>query len=348
MTSVAIPNLRIDEHLSIGAVSLYTIRAAARSGSRRIESAGRMKYRERRDPTISSIQVRNRSRQPALVPGGFILQGGRQCRAVVRTTLALGGSAGDLGVVCVERGRWSGGRAELTPFGMAGAAIRSSLIWGREDIQYLAWTCVDRLLSKLDVSSPTRSLCDAHQQLRNHPRTRAFGAAVPMGDDCVGYAMYLGPRLCSMELFQTPSLWSRWGPPIFEGLAVECAAGTSGPGDDTESSPCPADLIDLIDVRSWKGADAGGSGVRLTWSETGLAGSALVYQDGLLHMHICGTALSLKNDRMGRCAQTVPSLGTRRSGQSVPGRRCGNCGFLYGVLKDEAGLVWCNHCGAKN
>ncbi|MDX6241048.1 MAG: hypothetical protein QOG10_5872 [Kribbellaceae bacterium] len=89
-------------------------------------------------PTVSSLVATNTGDRPLLMLEGQVLEGGWQNRLLGRSVLVPAGTSLDLEVVCVEKGRWGGGRDHAWNERRASLRVRSGLNTG-EDRQGEVW-----------------------------------------------------------------------------------------------------------------------------------------------------------------------------------------------------------------
>lgn len=89
-------------------------------------------------PSVSSLVATNIGDRPVLMLEGQVLEGGWQNRLLGRSLLVAAGSQLDLEVVCVEAGRWGGGRDHIWNERRASLRVRGGLDTGG-DRQHEVW-----------------------------------------------------------------------------------------------------------------------------------------------------------------------------------------------------------------
>src|SRR5262245_15018918 len=103
--------LHVGSGTTRGALTVFPVwseYAGSRGYTTRLDSA---RLGERSDnPTVGSLTATNLGEKPVLLLEGQVLEGGWQNRMLTRSVLVPTGAELDLDVVCVEQGRWGGGR----------------------------------------------------------------------------------------------------------------------------------------------------------------------------------------------------------------------------------------------
>lgn len=119
-------------------------------------------------PQVGTLVVTNPHDEPLLLTAGELLEGGHQHRMVADSVLLPPRSEQPVAVVCVEHGRWSGGRDHRSAGRRASARVRSGLRAGvaggtgqaaGRDRQGEVWSRIAGLEGRFG-SSDTRSYLD--------------------------------------------------------------------------------------------------------------------------------------------------------------------------------------------
>lgn len=177
---------------------------------------------ERRQPTVPDLIVDNRGKTHVLLLAGEILVGGKQSRVLTEDILLppLSGPI-NIGVYCVEQGRWAGSSASFSAKGFAASGLRSRLM-ERADQQQV-WTEVRRYSDRVGATSPTES----YEAIQDKPEVKAHQREVERRIDhraapgAVGAAVFAGDRFTGLDLFQDPDLFAREWPKLLHAHAVE-------------------------------------------------------------------------------------------------------------------------------
>ena len=194
-------------------------------------SAAQLNVAELPTPTVNRLRVTNRGTTAALLTEGELLEGGQQHRIVARDVLVGAGQSLDIEALCVEQGRWSGGRehrhggrrapfhiqAGLHASNIAGAISRTSRSGSPKGArQGEVWQRVQRyeglrtrsntgsLLEHLDAPAPSGRL-----ELPN------------LIDGQRGVIVGLGGHELSMELFGSHALLRSHYRPMMESMVLD-------------------------------------------------------------------------------------------------------------------------------
>src|SRR5262245_6091496 len=119
---------------------------------------------ERAQATVPELTVDNRGKAHVLLLAGEILIGGKQNRVLKEDVLLSPHSgARDLGVYCVEQGRWNVGRKDFeSKSTFAGAGLRSHLMAKSDQRQ--VWAEVARRAQIAQSSSLTQSYQEIYEK----------------------------------------------------------------------------------------------------------------------------------------------------------------------------------------
>lgn len=213
---------------SAGALSAIWLEASAGSPRPAVEAltldearaASALTVTERPQASVPELIADNRGKAYVLLLAGEILIGGKQNR-VLREDLLLPPLSGprNIGVYCVEQGRWNEGRKDFeSRSSVVQPSVRSEVI-GKAP-QSRIWSGVAAAARDLRASSPTGSDQAIYDkpEVRMHLDTirRLDPAGVPRA---VGAGIFVGPRLVGIDCFDSPDLFAR----VAEAVARVCA-----------------------------------------------------------------------------------------------------------------------------
>src|SRR5262245_30326042 len=178
---------------------------------------------ERAQATVPELTVDNRGKSHVLLLAGEILVGGKQNRVLKEDVLLppLSG-ARDLGVYCVEQGRWNTGRKDFeSKSTFAGSALRSQLLQKAD--QARIWAEVSKRAQMAHAMSPTQSYQEIYEkpEVQTHVKDveRGIDATPPTGAS--GAAVFIGATLAGLDLFQPVGLFGREWPKLLRAYALE-------------------------------------------------------------------------------------------------------------------------------
>ena len=171
---------------------------------------GWMTIREHEEARVSSVVVRNESRQTIFMMAGEILGGGRQDRILQQDVLLTPGmGAISVPVYCGEQDRWKGDTESFKHApAMAGHAMRR--LASRRESQEAIWTVIDEQLKQSGVEAPTRSyqslyrdaetgriIADRVEHFRRVRTRRTVGLVIVNGGRVVSADLFGDANLCA-------------------------------------------------------------------------------------------------------------------------------------------------------
>lgn len=222
---------------------------------------------ERDQATVPDLIVENRGKAHVLLLGGEILVGGKQNRVLGEDVLLPPGSGPrNLGVYCVEQGRWAGRAKEFDAKGtFAAPALRSRLMEKAD--QGKVW---EEVYETAEVKGHLKAVEDA---MESRPAPGALGAAVFVGD-----------RLGGLDLFHDPGLFARQWAKLLRAQALDAYRR---PHEHQPEARRLRDRVEEILARVAKaeGALRGNAGVGhlFEFRVEQQRGSALIFEGRVIH-----------------------------------------------------------------
>ena len=147
--------------------------------------------------TVGSLVVQNHNSLPVLVFEGQVLEGGWQNRMVAKSQVLAARSSSLVDVVCVEEGRWGGGRDHTASGRRASARVRSGLRTDR-DRQSTVWDRVREYEGSLGATA-TGSFTDHADRLDDRIGHLTGGARALPGQ--IGLLVAVSGQPVFAELF---------------------------------------------------------------------------------------------------------------------------------------------------
>jgi hypothetical protein len=242
---------------------------------------------ERAQASVPELIAENRGKTHVLLLAGEILIGGKQNRVLWEDLLLppLSGPR-NVGVYCVEQGRWNEGRRDFES--------RSSVVQPRVRSEVMArapqsriWSGVAAASRDLRASSPTGS----YQAIYDKPEVKAhLDGAVRRLDPAgmpraTGAAVFVGPRLAGVDAFESPGLFAREWPKLLRAYALDAYGGAAGWDEAAARGQVQALLRGAARV---EGALRGNAGVGQLF-EFGVErsrGAALLFEAAVVHLAI--------------------------------------------------------------
>jgi hypothetical protein len=253
--------------------------------------SGALIITERPQASVPGLIVENRGKVHVLLLAGEILLGGKQNR-VLREDILLPALSGarSIGVYCVEQGRWNEGRKDFESKGsFAQPALRSKLMERADQLQ--VWDAVAR--SAREAAPATPSPTQSYQALYDDGKIQAHlgeverVASLHPPVTAHGAAVFVGSAVPGVDLFHSPSLFTREWPKILRAHALEAYGKALAP--DVSEVQRRAQIQDLLTQASRaEGSLRGNAGVgQLFEFRAGPSrGVALLFDGRVIHTAI--------------------------------------------------------------
>jgi hypothetical protein len=246
---------------------------------------GTLVITERAQATVPELIVDNRGKVHVLLLAGEILVGGKQNR-VLKEDVLLPPASGprNLGVYCVEQGRWNAARGDFeSKSTLAAPALRYRLMQKADQQQ--VWSEVSRSARAAQAPSATGS----YQAIYDKPEVKEHLKDVERGFDsrpvagAFGAAVFMGTRLAGLDLFQDPSLFRRQWPKLLRAYALEAYRQPPQPGNEVKLRESVKAL--LGGAGTAQGLLRGNAGVGQVFEFTigPTHGAALVFEGQVIH-----------------------------------------------------------------
>ncbi len=187
-------------------------------------SRGDLVITERDQATVPELIVENRGKIPVLLLAGEILLGGKQNRVLSEDILLppLSGPR-NIGVYCVEQGRWAAGRGKDfdAKGSFAAPALRSKLMEKAD--QGKVWAEVDKYSRSAAAPSPTRSYQEVYEkpEVKEHLKDVERGIDYRAAPGALGAAVFVGQTLAGLDLFLSSDLFGREWPKLLRAQALD-------------------------------------------------------------------------------------------------------------------------------
>ena len=197
-------------------------------------SRGDLLITERDQATVPQLIVENRGKVHVLLLAGEILLGGKQNR-VLSEDILLPPFSGprNIGVYCVEQGRWAGRGKDFEAKGtFAAPALRSRLMEKAD--QGKVWGEVDKYSRLAGAASPTQSYQDIYEkpEVKDHLKAVEQGIDLRAAPGALGAAVFVGQALAGLDLFHDPGLFAREWPKLLRAQALDAYRRPIAPGWD--------------------------------------------------------------------------------------------------------------------
>jgi len=249
-----------------------------------------IKIEELRNPTISSVRIRNLSTDPVFLLDGEILAEALQTR-VTNTSLIIDGMQDVVvPVSCVEEHRWSG-KSEFTASGMCSTIslrkeLMRSLIKGKsrkfESDQNRIWAAVQTTLTATGITSPTSSLYDVYKTYESRGFMPEEEEIAPLLD-ASGVICAINGKVAIMDIFPPRELFKKVAKKLISGYIVEALSAGKGK-IDVKMSDVEAFVDFVMNAHAKKVDSPTRNSFELRFSTEKVIGKAVIYRDSAVHI----------------------------------------------------------------
>ena len=247
---------------------------------------GLLEVRELKRAEVSRVRVCSRAKEPVFVMGGEMLGGAKQDRIVGDDLIVPPGSELVIPVFCVEHGRWVVKSEAFSSARMlAGSEVRKAR--QRAD-QGAVWSGVAAEQERLNAPSETgamRSIQESKEvQDKVGPYRHAFSDLPEDLPRARGAVACVGGEIIAADLFGSRSVFRQLWPKLLESYALDAI-------DRERRGKAP----DAVRIKRWLegvkraervAKDTPGEGRLYELRGGGVIGSALVYDEGVVHMEL--------------------------------------------------------------
>jgi hypothetical protein len=246
---------------------------------------GALVVSERAQASVPELIAENRGKAYVLLLAGEILIGGKQNR-VLREDLLLPPRSGprSIGVYCVEQGRWNEGRKDFeSRSSVVQPSVRSQVL--RKAEQSRIWSGIAIASRNLEAPSQTGS----YQAIYDKPEVRAHLERTARSFDppaALGAAVFVGPSLAGVDIFDAADLFAREWPKLLRAYALDAYRIAPGAWDETAARARTEGLLRAA-ARVEGGLRASvGAGRLFEFTLDGRRGAALLFEGRAIHVAI--------------------------------------------------------------
>jgi hypothetical protein len=250
-------------------------------------AAGVLVVTERAQATVPDLIVDNRGKRPVLLLAGEILLGGKQNRVLAEDVLLPPRSGPrNIGVYCVEAGRWSGSSPRFDSKGTFAPSRLRSEVLDRAD-QQRVWGAVSNYAAQAAAPSATQS----YEAVVEQPEVQAHVRRVEEDLDrppagAIGAAAFAGPRLAGLDVFQNAALFARLWPKLLRAHAVETYRGVAARSESKERDTRLRAVLGALQRARGQSRRNVGDGAIFEFRLNDLRGSALTLADQVVHVAV--------------------------------------------------------------
>jgi hypothetical protein len=244
--------------------------------------------------SVPELRLVNRAERPVLIVEGEELVGAKQNRVVNVTILVAAGAELVIPVSCVEQGRWHyrsekfASGAKMMHSSLRRAARESVSFSLREGAGYRSdqgrvWEEVAGKAERMNVHSPTMAAAEVFERYEDKLDNylQAFGCMQHQ----VGAVFAIDGKVVGLEAFGSPDTFGRFFAKLVKSYALDAIdAGAEA----KEAKAAPGDQARRFMVSAAKAKTEShrsvGLGETLTFESRIVTGTALVYENKVLHL----------------------------------------------------------------
>ncbi len=287
--------VRVGEARGHGDLLVFWLHGAGLAGALDVatleeaRARGALLISEREQATVPELIVENRGKVHVLLLAGEILLGGKQNR-VLSEDILLPPFSGprNIGVYCVEQGRWAGRGKDFETKGTFAAPALRSRVMEKAD-QARVWGEVDKYSRLTGAPSPTRSYQEIYEkgEVKDHLKAVEQGIDHRAAPGALGAAVFVGGTLAGLDLFHDPGLFAREWPKLLRAQALDTYGRPRPPGWDAPRLRARAEEV-LAGAAKGEGTVRGSAGVGqlFEFRVDRLRGSALLFDGRVVHTAI--------------------------------------------------------------
>ncbi|MEO0128984.1 MAG: DUF6569 family protein [candidate division WOR-3 bacterium] len=245
---------------------------------------GWLKIREVGSGNVNQVEIKNNGDEPVFILTGEMIIGAKQDR-MIKTDILLPPNSGwiKVEVYCVEHGRWVEVSKEFKSSGLVvpnTVRQRAKLSESQTEV----WAEVARTQDKLGISSGTGTVRanyeDKDVQKTVEDYTKGFGNIPKLSKSTVGVVVTTGDKIICLDLFANNNLLNRLWKKLIKSYAMDAISGEKS----SVTKEQVKEFIDLIDDAKFVSVGTPGLGDLLTINADSGKGSALVYENTIVHI----------------------------------------------------------------
>jgi hypothetical protein len=249
-------------------------------------AGGALIVTERGQATVPELIAENRGKTYVLLLAGEILVGGKQNR-VLREDLLLPPRSGprNIGVYCVEQGRWNEGRKDFeSRASVVQPSVRSHVLRGAP--QSRIWSGV----ASASRQAAARSATGSYPAIYDEPDVKAHLERTTKHFDAtaqpstIGAAVFVGPALAGVDGFHSPSLFAREWPKLLRAYALDAYRAASGAWDEAAARAQAEGALRAVARTEGRLRGNAGVGQLFEFGLDGRRGAALLFEGQVIHV----------------------------------------------------------------
>jgi hypothetical protein len=295
--TLAVPDVRIGDPLRHEALSVFPLFAETNGGvdyllsDEALEAKSLVVEEVSESGSVPDLLVENKGDTRVLFIEGEELIGAKQNRILNTSILIAAHTKTKIPVSCVEQGRWG---YKTRRFGSSGShspsklryALKSSVTRsakakrGHRSDQGKVWEEVERQQLAMGASSESAAMSDTFDTYQD--QLAVYREKIKYVEGATGVAVAIGKKVVALDLFDKPSTCEKvWGR-LLSGLVMDALEEGVSSGGAAEVGDVERLLADTGKAE-WEQVDAAGEGEEFRSEFKDDHGSALTFDDNLVH-----------------------------------------------------------------
>ncbi len=245
---------------------------------------GWLKIKEIGSGVVNTVQIKNNGEQPVFILTGEMITGAKQDR-MIKADVLLPPNSGwiEVEVYCVEHGRWVSVSSEFKSEGLAvpnAVRQRAKICESQTEV----WDEVAKTQDKLGIASGTGTVRanyeDKSVQKAIEDYTAKFKKIPQLSKSTIGVVVTTGDKIICFDLFASNSLLNKFWKKLIKSYAMDAINGEKSSITKTDIE----DFIEIFEDAKFVSVGTPGLGDLLAIESNNGKGSALVYEQAVVHM----------------------------------------------------------------
>lgn len=253
--------------------------------------------------TVNKVQVTNKAITPLILVDGDEITGAMQNRIINTTTLVPPKTSIEVSVSCTEHGRWQYQSEDY--WGLNKKPVKSCFessdyiansrtrtakhqaIFEQRDFQSEVWSSISNLEEDISFKSKTSALNDSYENLKSQQDD--YLKHFKLQDNQCGLIAIVNNEIKGIEFFHTPGIYRQYHEKILRSYIIDEIADAKK-GAESQSNNLEKienevrKVTEDISKSKFERSKGEGLGDNVRFSNKHGTGSALIYEDAIIHM----------------------------------------------------------------
>jgi ARG and Rhodanese-Phosphatase-superfamily-associated Protein domain len=245
---------------------------------------GWLKIKESGEGRVNSVEVRNGGNEVVFMLTGEMVTGAKQDRMLEKDVLLPPYSDWiSVPVYCVEHGRWHGKSMDFKPSGyVAPNEVRNQA--KNYENQQEVWDSVAKSQRELGVPSQTGTVKDTYENKEVQKKIEDYKdnmSRIPgLSKSTIGVVVTTGSRIICMDMFANNSLLRKFWDKLIRSYAMDAISSSRSTLDRDDIN----EFLDIVESARFVSTETPGLGTLLSIESRVGKGSALEYENAVIHM----------------------------------------------------------------